>query len=46
MADGYIGGFDSKYHCNYWRPVTAIRAGGDSDPRRIMLREPFVPNAV
>jgi PAP2 superfamily len=31
MADGYIGGFDSKYHCNYWRPVTAIRAGGDSE---------------
>jgi hypothetical protein len=31
MADGYIAGFDSKYHCNYWRPVTAIRAGGDSE---------------
>jgi PAP2 superfamily len=31
MADGYIGGFDTKYHCNYWRPVTAIRAGGDSE---------------
>ena len=22
MADGYIGGFDTKYHCNYWRPAT------------------------
>ena len=31
MADGYIGGFDSKYHYNYWRPVTAIREGGDSE---------------
>jgi membrane-associated phospholipid phosphatase len=31
MADGYIGGFDTKYHCNYWRPATAIRAGGDSE---------------
>ena len=31
MADGYIAGFDSKYHCNYWRPVTAIRAGGDTE---------------
>ena len=31
MADGYIAGFDSKYHCNYWRPATAIRAGSDSE---------------
>jgi hypothetical protein len=31
MADGYIAGFENKYHCNYWRPVTAIRAGGDSE---------------
>jgi membrane-associated phospholipid phosphatase len=31
MADGYIAGFDTKYHCNYWRPATAIRAGGDSE---------------
>ena len=31
MADGYIAGFDSKYHYNYWRPVTAIREGGDSE---------------
>ena len=25
LADGYIGSFDTKYHYNYWRPVTAIR---------------------
>ena len=31
MADGYIAGFDSKYYYNYWRPVTAIREGGDSE---------------
>ena len=31
MADGYIAGFDSKYFYNYWRPVTAIREGGDSE---------------
>jgi len=31
MADGYIGGFESKYYYNYWRPVTAIRERGDSD---------------
>ena len=30
MADGYIGGFEAKYHYNYWRPVTAIRENGDA----------------
>ena len=30
LADGYIGSFATKYHYNYWRPVTAIRAA-DSD---------------
>ena len=27
MADGFIAGFDAKYFYNFWRPVTAIRAG-------------------
>jgi membrane-associated phospholipid phosphatase len=31
MADGFIGGFESKYYYNYWRPVTAIRERGDSE---------------
>ena len=31
MADGYIGGFETKYYYNYWRPVTAIRERGDSE---------------
>jgi membrane-associated phospholipid phosphatase len=31
MADGYIAGFEDKYHYNYWRPVTAIRERGDSE---------------
>jgi hypothetical protein len=31
MADGYIAGFADKYYYNYWRPVTAIREGGDSE---------------
>ena len=31
MADGYIAGFEAKYYYNYWRPVTAIREGGDSE---------------
>ena len=33
MADGYIGSLDSKYHYNYWRPITAIReAATDGNP--------------
>lgn len=27
IADGYIAGADTRYHYNFWRPVTAIRAG-------------------
>jgi membrane-associated phospholipid phosphatase/methionine-rich copper-binding protein CopC len=30
MADGFIGGFEAKYHYNYWRPASAIREAGDS----------------
>lgn len=29
MADGFIAGFEAKYHFRYWRPVTAIREAGD-----------------
>ena len=25
LADGYIGSFETKYHYNFWRPVTAIQ---------------------
>lgn len=33
MADAYIAGWDSKYHHNFWRPVTAIHhAGSDGNP--------------
>ena len=33
MADGYVGSFETKYHYNYWRPVTAIRtADTDGNP--------------
>jgi hypothetical protein len=31
MADGFIGGFEAKYHYKYWRPATAIRANGDAE---------------
>lgn len=30
MADGYIAGWDSKMHYDFWRPVSAIRLG-DTD---------------
>ena len=33
LADGYVGSFETKYHYNLWRPVTAIRAAGtDGNP--------------
>lgn len=30
LADGYIAGFEAKYHYGYWRPATAIRETGDA----------------
>ena len=34
IADAVIAGWDSKYHYNFWRPVTAIRAGDtDGNPQ-------------
>lgn len=33
LADGFINGFDAKYHYDYWRPITAIRLG-DEDGNR------------
>jgi hypothetical protein len=34
MADAYIAGWDSKYHHDSWRPVTAIHlAAQDGNPR-------------
>jgi membrane-associated phospholipid phosphatase len=36
MADAYIAGWDSKFHYNFWRPVTAIRqAADDGNPATI-----------
>lgn len=39
MADGFIAGFQTKYDFNFWRPVTAIRAG-DSDGNDDTLPDP------
>jgi hypothetical protein len=34
MADGFIAGFEAKYHHRFWRPVTAIHAAAtDGNPR-------------
>ena len=52
MADGYIAGFQTKYELNFWRPVTAIRAGDtDGNPATVadptwssFLNTPAVPD--
>ena len=52
LADGYIGTFETKYHYNYWRPVTAIRLADtdgnpdtDADPDWTPLRQtPPIPD--
>jgi hypothetical protein len=52
LADGYIANFDTKYHYNYWRPITAIRlAATDGNPYTIadpgwtpLLDTPPVPD--
>ncbi len=31
MADGFIAGFEAKYHYYRWRPATAVRAEGAAD---------------
>jgi hypothetical protein len=52
MADGFIAGFKTKYDFEFWRPVTAIRAGDtDGNDRTIpdpswssFLNTPNVPD--
>jgi hypothetical protein len=39
MADGFIAGFQTKYDFNFWRPVTAIRAG-DTDENERTVPDP------
>jgi hypothetical protein len=39
MADANISVFDSKYHFNFWRPVTAIPAG-DNDGNPLTEADP------
>ena len=39
LADGYIASFDTKYHYNFWRPVTAVN-NGDSDGNPYTVGDP------
>jgi hypothetical protein len=39
MADGVIAGFDTKYRVNWWRPITAIRAG-ETDGNEATVADP------
>jgi hypothetical protein len=39
LADGYIAHFDTKYLYNFWRPITAIRAG-DTDGNPDTVADP------
>jgi hypothetical protein len=34
IADAAVAVFDTKYHYNYWRPVTAILGGGEDGNKR------------
>jgi len=52
MADGFIAGFDAKYHFRTWRPITAIHAAAtdgntltEADPAwQPLLLTPPVPD--
>ena len=39
MADGFIAAADTRYHYDFWRPVTAIRAG-DTDGNAATSADP------
>ncbi len=45
MADGFIAGFEGKYHFRFWRPITAIRGAatdGNSGTEPDSSWEPFL----
>jgi hypothetical protein len=52
MTDGFIAGFEIRYDFNFWRPVTAIRAGYmDANPATVwdetwssFLNTPAIPD--
>jgi len=44
LADGYIAGFEAKYHYRYWRPATAIREIGNDASWLSYLDTPPLPD--
>ena len=46
MADGFIAGFDAKYHYRFWRPVTAIHAAAGDGNRRTRADAAWQPFLV
>ena len=43
LTDGYIGTFETKYHYNYWRPVTAIRLAATDGNRETVADPAWTP---
>ena len=43
LTDGYIGTFETKYHYNYWRPVTAIRLAATDGNRETVANPAWTP---
>jgi hypothetical protein len=43
ISDGLVASMETKYHYQFWRPVTAIRAGGTDGNDRTDADETFLP---
>ena len=43
LTDGYIGTFETKYHYNYWRPVTAIQMAATDGNRETVADPTWTP---
>lgn len=46
LSDGSVAAFDTKYHYNFWRPETAIRAGDTDDNPKTEPDAAFAPFIV
>jgi membrane-associated phospholipid phosphatase len=46
ISDSLVASFFNKYHYNFWRPETAIRAGGTDDNRKTDPDPNFLPFIV
>ena len=43
LADGYIAGFEAKYHFRFWRPYTAIRKAASDGNDNTTADESWMP---